>query len=151
MLLTPHILAGAAIITKVQNPVLGLFLVLLSHYFLDCLPHQKEYTIRNIVERRWGKSLPDFLKVFSEIIFCFWVIFFITDRNPVILLSIVFAVIPDSFTLLHHLFPSNKMLQGHQKIHCAINNFFQNEKISPFWGVASQVLVVFIALFLLLQ
>jgi len=67
VLLTPHILAGVAIVTLTPNPILGLIFVLLSHYFLDLFPH-KEYTIKTIRAGQWSKSLPDFLKVFLDII-----------------------------------------------------------------------------------
>jgi hypothetical protein len=150
MLLTPHVLAGITIATKVQNPVLGLFLAFLSHYFLDAAP-QTEYSIENIVAKRWRKSLPDFLKVFAEVVFCLSIIFFVTEHSPFILLAAFLAVLPDGFTFAHHFLPQSKLLEKHQKLHCAINNFGENIKISPFWGVLSQVLVVFISLFFLLQ
>lgn len=39
MLETPHVAAGAAIATKVGNPLLALPLALASHFLLDTVPH----------------------------------------------------------------------------------------------------------------
>jgi len=51
MILTTHMLAGAAAASKISNPFLALPLALLSHYLCDFLPHN-DYSIINIVERR---------------------------------------------------------------------------------------------------
>jgi len=146
MLLTPHILAGVAIITLVQNPILGLIFILLSHYFLDFFPH-KEYSIKTIRAGQWSKSLPDFLKVFLDIIFGLMIIFFITGYSPLILVAVVVALFPDGLTLLHCIFPTNELLKKHQKIHSVINAFCENKKIPAFWGIASQVVVMIIAIY----
>jgi len=149
MLLTPHILAGVAIFSNVSNPALGLFLVLLSHYFLDCFP-QKEYSIENIRGKRWNKSLSDFLKVFSDIVFGFLIIFLIVDYNPFIFVAAFVAILPDGFTMLTIIFNKNKLLKKHDKMHAAINAFCNDKKIPTFWGVFSQIVVIALAIFFLL-
>ena len=148
MLLTPHILTGVAIISKVQNPILGLFLVFLSHYFLDCFP-QKEYSIKNIREKRWSKSLPDFIKVALDIIFGLLIVFLIVGYHPIALIAAFLVITPDGTTLLYHLFPKNRLLEKHWKIHNALNDICQNKKIPVFWGVMSQIAVIIIAIFFL--
>ena len=149
MLLTPHILAGVAIITNIQNPILGLFLVFLSHYFLDCFP-QKEYLIENIRERRWNKSLPDFLKVFLDIILGLFIVFLITSYNPLVLAAAFLAILPDGLTMLTIIFNKNWLLKKHDKLHDAINDICENKNIPAFWGVASQIAVMAIAIYFLL-
>ncbi len=149
MLLTPHILVGVAIVTKVQNPILGLILVLLSHYFLDFLP-QKEYTIKTIRAGQWGQSLPDFLKVFLDIAIGLIIVFFITSYSPLILVAGAVSLLPDGLTLLHCIFPTNKLLKKHLKMHTAINAAGENKKIPGFWGIASQIAVIMLAIFFLL-
>ena len=149
MLLTPHILIGVAIITKVQNPVLGLLLVFLSHYFLDAFP-QKEYSVENIRKGHWRKSLSDFLKVFSDIILGFLVVFLVAGYNPLILIAAFLAISPDGLTLLYAIFPKNRLLKKHQKLHATINAICENKGLPVFLGVISQVVVIALAIFFLL-
>jgi len=149
MLLTPHILAGILIITKVQNPILGFFLVFLSHYFLDSFT-QKEYSIENIRGRSWKKSLPDFTKVFSDIAIGFTIMLLIVGYNPLIVLAAILSIFPDGLTLLHCIFPNNKLLKKHQKLHAAINAICENKKLPTVLGVISQIIVIAIAIFFLL-
>jgi len=149
VLLTPHILAGVAIVTLTPNPILGLIFVLLSHYFLDLFPH-KEYTIKTIRAGQWSKSLPDFLKVFLDIILGLAAVFFIAGLSPLILAASFVTLIPDGLTLLYCIFPANKLLEKHLKIHWAINNICGNKKIPAFWGIASQITVVAVAIYFLL-
>jgi len=149
MLLTPHILTGVAIITLVKNPVLGLIFVLLSHYFLDLWP-QTEYTIKTIRARQWSKSLPDFLKVFADIGLGLIVVFLTTGYSMLTLTAAFVAIFPDGLTFLHCLFPENKLLKKHLKIHTAINAIGENKKLPAFWGIASQVIVIAVAICLLI-
>ncbi|MDP3991227.1 MAG: hypothetical protein Q8P63_02960 [Candidatus Nealsonbacteria bacterium] len=149
MLLTPHLLVGAAIIANVQNPILGLILVFLSHYFLDVFP-QKEYLIENMKNGRWNKSWPDFLKVFTDIVLGLSVVFLTIGYSPLILVAVFIAISPDGSTLLYFIFPKNKLLAKHRKLHNAINAVCENKKMSPFWGVTSQIAAVAIAIFFLL-
>jgi len=149
MLLTPHILIGVAIITKIQNPILGLILVLLSHYFLDLFP-QQEYSIENMRKRHWRKSLPDILKVFLDITLGFFIVFLIVNYNSLILIAALLTIAPDGSTLLYFIFPENKLLKKHQELHRVINALCENKKIPAFWGVFSQIAVIAIAIWFLL-
>ncbi|MFH1424018.1 MAG: hypothetical protein ABIG29_03670 [Candidatus Nealsonbacteria bacterium] len=148
MLLTPHILTGVAIIALVQNPILGLIFVLLSHYFLDLFP-QTEYTVKTIRAGKWRKSLPDFSKVFSDIALGLMIIFFIKGFSPLILVAGAVSVFPDSLTLLYCIFPANKLLGKHMRIHGAINALCENKKIPGFLGIASQIIVIAVAIYFL--
>ncbi len=148
MLLTPHILTGAAIVTRVQNPILGLIFVLLSHYFLDVFP-QTEYSVKNIRSGQWSKSLPDFLKTFADIALGLVIIFLTVGYTPLVLIAAFLAIFPDGLTLLHCIFPANRLLRKHLKIHWAINAVFENKKLPAFWGSVSQGAVVIVAIFLL--
>ncbi|MEK7503698.1 MAG: hypothetical protein AAB577_01805 [Patescibacteria group bacterium] len=150
MILTPHILVGVAIATKVQNPILGLVFVLLSHYFLDLFPHN-EYSIKNIRGGRWSVSLPDFLKAFLDIALALVIISFTAGFSPMIITAVAVSILPDGLTLLQCIFPENKLLIKHLKIHWAINDVSENKKIPDVMGIISQVLVAAIAIYLLLQ
>jgi len=148
MLLTPHILTGVLIASKTSNPILGLFLVLLSHYFLDCFP-QWEYSIKNIKGRRWNKSFLDFLKVFFDISFGVLLILFLSKNNSLVFAAAFLAILPDGFTLLNLIIPKNKLLEIHDTFHQKINYFFENKKIPAFWGIVSQIAVIALAIFFL--
>ncbi len=78
MVLTSHILAGAAIATRINNPILGFVLAFLSHYFLDFIPH-REYLIKNVKEKQWSKSYFDFLKIALDISLGVLIIIFLTN------------------------------------------------------------------------
>lgn len=149
MLLTPHILTGAAIASNISNPVLGLFLAFLSHYFLDIIPHQ-EYDIKNIKEKNWQKSFFSFLKVFLDATLGILVIFFLSGTNVLIFAAAFLAILPDGLTLLFLFLPENKLFKKYETFHLGLHSFIDDEKIPVFWGVFSQIAVISIAIFFLL-
>lgn len=150
MVLTPHILAGAAALTLAPNPVLGLIFAILSHYLMDFVPHVA-YSIENIREKQWGRSLPEFLKVFLDATLGFGTVYLILGPSPVIFLAGFLAVAPDGLTFLHVIFPGNKLLGKHSQMHQAINCVGENEKIPVFLRIACQAAVALAAISLLLQ
>lgn len=149
MLLTPHILTGVAIVTKVPNPILGLLLVLLSHYFIDCFPHW-EYSIENIKGRRWGESLLEFLKIFFDFSFGVLLVLFLSENNPFVLAAVFLAVLPDGLSLLYAVFRKNKILIKHQRWHVYIHTLSKNKRLPAYWGIVSQIAVMALAIFFLL-
>ncbi|MBA7602706.1 hypothetical protein ES703_09802 [subsurface metagenome] len=149
MILTCHLLAGAAIAANISNPILALCLAFLSHYFLDALP-QYEYSVENIKKRHWHKSFFDFFKVFLDIAFGALLIFLFSENTLLIFAAAFLAILPDSFTLLAIIFQKNKFLNKHWEFHQKINDITRNKKIPLFWRIFSQVLVVLITIFFLL-
>jgi len=149
MLLTPHLLTGAAIATKVHSPVFALILAFLSHYILD-LPPQTEYSVEDIKEKRWRKSVLDFSKVFLDICLGALLIFFFSENTFLIYAAAFLAILPDGFTLLTIIFHKNKVLKIHWQFHRKLNALSENKKISPFWGIFSQVAVIAAAIFFLI-
>lgn len=148
MILTTHLVAGAVIATKINNPVLGLFLAFLSHYFLDFICH-REYNINNIIEKQWKKSRFDFLKVFLDISLGVLLILFFSKNLSIALLGGFFSILADGFTILNLIF-SNKLLQTHNNFHQKIH-FLKYKKI-PFGGrILTQLLITLTAIFLLMQ
>lgn len=145
MVLTPHLLIGAAIASRINLP-LGLVLAFLSHYLLDFLPHW-EYSIKNIQQKLWKKSLPEFLKIFLDISIGAFLIFIISKNLVLAGTGGFLAILPDGLILLILIFP-NKLFTLHntfmRKIH-----FLKDKKISPFWGIFSQSLVIAVAIYFL--
>lgn len=124
MILTCHLLTGAAIALKIQPTPLALILAFLSHYLLDIIPH-REYSIKNIFEKRWSKSFFDFLKVFLDIAFGALLILFLSKNQPIIYAGALFAILPDGFTFLALIFLKIKILRKHRNFHQNIIHFFK--------------------------
>lgn len=138
MILFCHILLGAAIGQEISNPWLAVPLALLSHYVLDVVPHI-EYPIKNIEQKNWKKSLPDFIKVFFDISLAFLLIFLFSNNHPVVYMCAFAAALPDALTLLSMLFPNN-ILRLHDAWHHKIH-FLKHKKISTEWRIFSQVAI----------
>lgn len=150
MILTVHLLAGAVITQKFPNLFLGLFLAFLSHYFLDFLFH-REYIIKNIIEKRWRNSFFDFLKVALDISFGILLILVLSKNILLALAGGFLGILPDGLTLLFLIFPKNGLFERHYYFHRRIIHFFAKKKIPLFWGILSQILTAFIAVYFLRQ
>lgn len=147
MILTPHLLLGAAIASKIEYAPLAIILAFLSHYLLDLIPHI-EYSIDNIEKKQWQKSLPDILRVFLDFSFGILLILIFSNNQPIIFVCAFFAILPDGLSLLNSSFP-NKILKTYSNIHQGKIHFLKHKKISIFWRISSQLLVILISIFLL--
>ena len=147
MILTPHLLLGAVLASKIEYAPLAIILAFLSHYLLDLIPHI-EYSIDNIEKKQWQKSLPDFLRVFLDFSLGILLILIFSENQPIIFICAFFAILPDGLSFLNYFF-SNKILKIHRYIHHKKIHFLRNKKISFYWRVLSQLLVVFISILLL--
>lgn len=149
MILTVHLLTGAAIASRIKFAPMALVLAFLGHYLLDFIPHQ-EYSIKNIKERQWRNSFLDFLKIGVDICFGILLIFIFSKNEPMIYAGALSAILTDSFTFLGLIFP-NRILKihdnFHQKIHPAPS---KRGGVPLFVGIFSQVLVFSLAIFFLL-
>ena len=126
MILTPHLLLAAAIASKIKYPPLAIVLAFLSHYLLDLIPHV-EYSIDNISEKRWQKSLPDILRVFLDFSLGMLLILIFSNNRPIVYTCALIALIPDSLTIINSIFP-NKILKIHNNIHQRKIHFLKYKK-----------------------
>jgi hypothetical protein len=141
---------GAAIGAAVKNPFGAVFLALLGHYFIDIFPHI-EYSINNIQNKNWRKSLLDFLKVLSDFLLGLLFIYLLSENQPIIYLCTLISLVPDGLTLLSKIFP-NKILERHDKIHTeTIHYLTKQKKFSLIWRIATQAAVFIISIIILLQ
>ena len=147
MILTPHLLLGAAIASKIEYAPAALLMAFLSHYFLDLIPHI-EYSIKNISEKQWQKSLPDILRVFLDFSFGMLLILIFSKNQPIIYICAFIALIPDSLTIINSIFP-NRILKIHNNIHRGKIHFLKHKKFSTSWRILSQLLVIIVSIFLL--
>ena len=151
MILTPHLLLGAAIASRISNPFLALPLAFLSHFLLDVLPHD-DYSIENIKEKHWDKAFFDFLKVFGDIAFGFLLLYLFSGKEAIIFAGALAAIVPDGITLVSIIFPKNKLAALHQKAHMAVNTIGDSElnKKIPLWkATLSQIVAATTAIFIL--
>ncbi len=144
MILLVHMLFGAAIASYIKNPIFAVVLAFFSHYFLDFIPHN-EYDIKNISEKRWKKTLPEFQKVFLDFLLGILLILLFSENKPTIYICAFFAILPDGFSVLSSIFQI-KLLKIHNNFHQGRLHFFKKIKISNFWRITSQILIVLIAL-----
>ncbi|MDO8486638.1 MAG: hypothetical protein Q7S77_03020 [Candidatus Staskawiczbacteria bacterium] len=147
MILAAHLLLGAVVASKINNIPVAIIMALLSHYYLDLIPHI-EYSIKNIKEKQWHKSTPDILKVFLDFLFGILIILIFSNNQPIIYICAFVALIPDSLTVISLIRP-NKILSEHDKFHTEKIHFLKYKKISTFWRILSQILVIIISIILL--
>jgi len=100
-----------------------------------------------IKEKKWKNSFKDFLKVFVDISLGILLIFIFSKNFSLLLIGGLVAALPDAFTLLGLITP-NKLLMAHENFHREIH-FPEGKKISPIWGILTQLLVVIAAIYLL--
>jgi len=146
MILLAHLLLGATIASKIENIPLAIILAFLSHYFLDFFPHI-EYRIENIKNKQWSKSFPDFLRVFLDFFSGILIILLFAGVQPIIFAVSLFSILPDGLNFLNLIF-KNKLLKIHFNLHEKIH-FLENKKISVFWRITSQALIIIISLILI--
>jgi hypothetical protein len=136
-----HMIVGGTIGSVVSNPLLAIFLALLSHYLLDIMPHIEYTKIVGRVRRLdIAKASIDFL------VGAILVVFF-TKNQPIVYVCVFFSILPDIIFLSKFLI-NNKVITAHEKFHDRIH-FLEHEKISNFWRVSTQVLIVVISLLVL--
>ena len=144
MILLVHLLFGAAIGSVVKNIPLAIILAFLGHYLLDLIPHV-EYNIEGITEKQWRKKIPVFTKIAADLLSGILLIFLFSKNQPILYICAFFAILPDGFTVLNTLLP-NKMLESHNRLHTQKIHFLKDKKISKFWRITGQIIVVIASL-----
>lgn len=150
MVLTPHLLVGAAIVSKIKFLPLALLLAFLSHYLLDFLPHWEpnlEDSVGYIKRGKWKKAFPGALKVLSDFFLGLLIIFIFSKNLPLAMAGGFLGILPDGFMFLSLISP-NKLLKLHDRFDQRIH-FPKNKKIPLFWGIFTQVLVIVVAIYFL--
>ncbi len=152
MILVPHLIISAIIAAKLNSLVLVAFFALLFHYILDFIPH-KEYSIMNIKERSWKKSLPDFIKLGFDLIIGLSFVLLIKIAFNVsylkILVAIFFGTLPDFLGFLGWFIKENNILKKHSILHTKKIHFLKHKKIPAFWRISSQIIVILIGFLML--
>ena len=148
MILLVHMLFGAAVASKIQNPFFAIILAFLSHYLLDVIPHV-EYSIKRIKSNKLKEAWPDLLKILMDLFLGSLLIWLLSGQKFIVFIIAFFAIIPDGLTVLEFIF-SNKILKAHGHIHRKKVHFLKHKKIPVFWRIFSQAGVVVLAIAILL-
>ena len=163
MLLAPHILVGAAVASRFQNPLLGIVFAFLSHFLLDSIPHW-EYSIkelRHIKTKGIRYCMPIFLRIVLDITtgIAILIIALYFGRNEIPFsawaLGGFFAILPDGITFLGMLKPRNKIILFFINIvhipHHAIHFDKKTRGLPPLRiGLSTQAITMLLALYFLI-
>ena len=160
MIITPHFLVGAAIATNIPNPILGLPLAFLSHFFLDFIPHRDYPAFQKISAREGRKgplakffreSLTGFLKVTAAFSIAFSTVLFFADNMTLAAIGGFLAISPD-FDTLAVFFPrlfQNRFFKLFFDFHAGSVHYLEKKEIPIFWKIFSQIAAVVLAIFFL--
>ena len=144
MLLTPHILLGAAIGSKIASLAAVFSLSFISHYFLDALPHY-EYDNTALKNKKGGKELLFiFIKLAIDLCFGIGLALFLVWNSPLrtnAMLGMLSALVPDALLFLYWRHPNSRFLKLFASPHRACH-YLKN--LSPAWlSLSTEAIVIF--------
>jgi hypothetical protein len=149
MILTPHILLGAAIGSKIASPGVVFSLSFLSHYLLDALPHY-EYDVSGLKGKSAKKIIIDLLQVAIDFSIGMALALFLVWNSPfrtTAILGMLSALVPDMLLFLHYRYPKSKFLNIFAVPHHAVH-YLKN--LSPAWlSLATEIIVSLAIIFFL--
>jgi len=142
----PHVAVGAAIATKIPNPIIAIPLALASHLVLDRIPHWHPHTYTEIKKK--GKlSPPTIAFSLTDNFLALGLGLFVAYQplpdwrhSLVIIFSCLAAVIPDLIKYPYFLFPWAR--GGIIKKWVDFERSLQVETKNVFFGLATQAAVV---------
>jgi len=144
MILSTHFTTGAAIANYIDSPLLITILPFLFHFLLDTVPHW-EY-VDEIGELKQKKlQLTIDILAGPIIILMSTLLFYGADLRKIFWLFFggLFGILPDGLSLLHAIFPKNKLLKKIFAFHLAIHSKKKmNWKIGLVFQAALNILAV---------
>ncbi len=139
MTLTAHSIIAAAIASKVTSPIIGLPLVLASHFLVDKIPHWDVMTSKNKSNRRIAvETSIDIILGFS-VAAAFWIVkpgvdpaYFFT--------AVLFSQLPDLLEA-PYIFPkfNNPVSKGVYKFQHFIHDLWFDARMPAPWGFVTQI------------
>lgn len=148
MILSPHLIAGAALGAKFNNPYLMPIIAIALHHFMDRLPHY-DYKTLPFSTNSIVKISIDVMVGISTITFIY--LFFNPIANLTSIISgAFFSALPDGILLLSFIFPKNNLLQKYQKFHGLFHCSPLKTQEFRWSGILVQIIVVIVAAYFLL-
>lgn len=150
MFLTVHAAAGILIGSKIANPPLAFLLGIISHYFMDIIPHGDEHLSELTDHEKQIKKL--FLITSVDSLGVLTVFYFLTNYGPLYSLSLITALIgsllPDFLWGLDEVF-NLKFLKPLIKLQNRLHHLIKTEvsfKIGMLIQIITLALFIFINL-----
>jgi len=140
MVITPHLIAGAAIGAHSPNVWAAFCFGLMSHYLFDSLPHW------DYLDNLKINKASHLIKIFIDFIIAITIVLYLAwPLNLIIIFAIFGALLPDFMEFLHQ---SLKI-----KLFCPLSLFHKKihyyKRVSFFKGSISQVIIVVISIIIL--
>lgn len=151
MLETPHVAAGIAIAAKIPNPFLAVPLSLASHFVLDKVPHWNPHTYTETIKDGRPSRLTFIITVLDITTGLTLGLWFANSALPDaaralnILACSLASVLPDVSKYPFFLFKSTR--KGIYKKWVRCERHLQVQTESVFWGLLTQAIVTFAALY----
>jgi hypothetical protein len=149
MLETPHVAVGAAIASKIPNPLIAIPLSFLSHFVLDKVPHWNPHIISET--KKFGKPTEkstNIIIVDSTVALILGsTIAYNALPNTIMAISIMlcsfFSILPDLIEFPYFYF---KRRDKFYTVWSSFQKSIQTDT-TPFWGLLTQFIVIVAAVF----
>ncbi|OGM08629.1 hypothetical protein A2159_03720 [Candidatus Woesebacteria bacterium RBG_13_34_9] len=154
MLETPHVVVAAALALKIANPALAIPIALGSHFVLEKVPHWNPHL--NSEMKKFGKISPTSTKIVfidSFLALSLGTIIAATtlpnlSRFITIMICCLFSVLPDLIEAPYYFLKSKSPFLIKKWI--PFQKSIQSDA-SPFFGIVTQVLIIFTSLMWILN
>lgn len=147
MILTPHFFAGVAIASAVPELGPAMMIAVTSHFILDSIPHTDLVFAKKYL--KWANIEP---KLFDIALGIILFLFFVSPvyRGYYFLIGLI-ALLPDFVEIPEILWPKLYRVSLIRKFHHWHVEVLQsrNEKVSLFWALLPQILVVVLAIYII--
>lgn len=151
MILTPHLLVGAVLATKIQNPVLGLTLAFLSHFIVDLIPHSEYWDLTKNVSGKWNYTKKKILIVALDFVAGILLLWFLSENKVMAFAGGFLGILADlDMVYFLPIFSKIHILNLDHYSHKIFTHWFENKKPPLILGVSTQILVTLAAIYFLL-
>lgn len=136
MILSPHMIAGSAIASRIESYSLILILGVLVHFALDMLPHWDylEFDLNKISAAKYRIFLVEVATDILAGIILIWLIFGLSSWQ-IIFWGAFCGALPDGMVFLNHLTKQKFLtLVKFKKFHDSIHFNTEINKKIPVWG-----------------
>lgn len=142
MILSVHILAGAAIGLNLHNWAAVFFISIFTHFLMDAIPH-REYEIETIKNGISKKSIPALLQISLDLLIGIGLAFWFTWNHAplsIISIGIIASIFPDFLTFLYWQ-TKLPLLKSIADFHCKRIHPKNNKNTPLIWGIGTQIAI----------
>lgn len=156
MILTPHMLVGAAIGAKISQPWLVLILSIIGHYLMDAAPHW-DYRVTHLKKpENWAFLKKDYLRHFSKVVLDFFTGLIIISaivwskdivQKNLIIFAVAASLLPDGLQFLYWSFKTKYLkpfnLLNKKIHHKGVFSFIRGFPLQLLIALAATAILVF--------